>query len=132
MIKASELRIGNLYIDADNNENCVEELDCVSIVGKFGYGDLTDYETAKPIPLTEQVLVDFGLKLVEDLGDQKYYEVNQKDNIGVCLDHDEIMIYHKALGGIIPLIYDEKYFQFTHQLQNIYFALTGKELIKKQ
>lgn len=81
------------------------------------------------IPLTEEWLLKFGFIKDEDLGDMIYYQMPEKKRgYGVCFDHDEIVLYHYNILGITNLIYDSEHFQNVHQLQNIYFALTGEEL----
>lgn len=74
-----------------------------------------DPKNAKPIPLTEQWLKDFGFK---NSGNNNYKQLHytcmvRSHGINICNNHGYIQ--------------DIKY---VHQLQNLYFALTGKELIK--
>jgi hypothetical protein len=71
-----------------------------------------------PIPLTEEWLLKFGFEL--DIEDDGYSKGKYKVSVS-----DE---------GCIFFIYDSYYpieiceFKHTHQLQNLYFALTGEEL----
>lgn len=81
------------------------------------------YDDAKPIPLTKEWLIDFGFEYNEEYEYFKYmnYAVSTND-LGYCF--------------LYLLMSDEEYtalleFKHVHQLQNLYFALTGKELIKK-
>jgi hypothetical protein len=133
-MKANELRIGN-YINNEQRTELVRAVDnwriqCHLLTDKK---QETLYEVSihliKPIPLTEQWLIDFGFKKDEDLGDIIYY---QKEKYGVCLDHDELVFYATRFKNeVYNIIYDDDIFQSVHQLQNLYFALTGKELKKK-
>lgn len=87
------------------------------------------------IPLSEEWLEKFEFQLSEDLGDQKYYQIIPQDEgkgYGVCHDHEEWTFYSYDGNVVKTLIYDESQFQFVHQLQNLYFALTGTELVINQ
>lgn len=73
-----------------------------------------------PIPLDEAWLLDFGF---------------ERD--GAYWSHRNLNLQTSELknGGEIILVPNRKYvleLKYTHQLQNLYFALTGEELIRKQ
>lgn len=93
-----------------------------------------------PIPLTEEILLDFGFESVE--GDSERYnpEDKFKDNFEYRLDVGIFyrdLICKPALGWYV-FIQDSdmiekgnlksKNIYFLHELQNLYFAITGKEL----
>lgn len=131
MIKANELRIGNLlswiddneivkvkgfyitntiWVEYNYNENETDEIDC-------------QLECLKPIPLTEEWLVKFG------------FEKDKAHNCYVLYEHDTIdldlefscTLKNVTIGGFCTA--DEmKNCKYVHQLQNLYFALTGEEL----
>ena len=107
-MKANELRIGNLiYL----NEELI----------KFGFSILKfdDLNNIKPIPLTEEWLVRFGFKR-----DNKYdFTLNVKD-VGEFYTSSE---WFHGNGYITFEHFGIKLF-YLHQLQNLYFALTGEEL----
>jgi hypothetical protein len=125
-MNANELRKNNL-VDWNGEIAKISQLLELEVVFKCGETDL--YTALKPIPLTEEILLKCGFELNEDLGDMKYYQIpNEKRGFGVCFDHDEIVFYLFNIKGITNLIYDESFFQHLHQLQNLYFALTGTEL----
>lgn len=82
----------------------------------------------EPIPLTPEWLERMGFEFDEDndFGDEQFYLI--RDSEGDCI----VAIYHAKL--------DNKYFielhpnaeiKYVHQLQNLYFALTGEELVIK-
>lgn len=115
---AKELRIGNWY----NFEGEPMKLDWDDFRNtEFDYID-SRYE---PIPITEEWLIGFEFELDEDLGDQIYYK---RGKWIVCFDHEDLSFNHQLTSGITCLLYDNPCFQHVHQLQNLYFALTGKEL----
>lgn len=81
------------------------------------------YEDIKPIPLTEQCLIDFGFKKEKSLNKKtEIYRINL--DTGHIIDYRKPYIFLGHFG-----LYNIKY---VHQLQNLYFALTGKELTKNK
>ena len=84
----------------------------------------------KPIPLTEEWLLKFGFEKTDDYGDIQYYALKNsgKRHYYVCFNHDDISFGLCVFGNCTSLIYDDVFLQHIHQLQNLYFALTGEEL----
>lgn len=144
-MKASELRIGNLVF-VDNERHHPELKDTPMIVQsisrsyrqKEGYvyycnldrlipdiSDLIEYSQLikflQPIPITEEWVLKLGFnKIVDDMFGlheyiYEYYSFNIKSG---CLENGVLNV------NTIPLLY-------VHQLQNLYFALTGEELTIK-
>ena len=136
-MKASELRIGN-YVNVPNYEQCPFRIDAfehcsekfikvaqeVKLNG-FEVHPITWYgDNLQPIPLTVEWLLKFGFEksglwtyVIELQGNLKlvYYLGEKGWSIGFKSYSDFSNLY------------------YVHQLQNLYFALTGKELtIKKQ
>lgn len=111
----SELRIGNYFSDGVNILIVRKLEDYPSM--KFAEVNNTEIIDIKPIPLTEEWLVRFGFKLY---GEKEYhgnglYPILVWDN-GFWLDDNETGTINDN-----PILY-------VHQLQNIHFALTGREL----
>lgn len=119
-MKAEDVRIGNLvYYHIVDKLNEPEErdaeniIDCFDIAQMVGNPESNEY---KPIPLTEEWLLKFGftheggyLWDCKDLGYQRF-------------------IKNHLIKGYFETHYANKHIQYIHQLQNLYFALTGKEL----
>ena len=117
-IKASELRIGNYLIDS-NSRLCVVDTLSKDIIdcGIFAVHDCITTFPIQPIPLTERWLLKFGF---EELDHRRYEKKYRKSYyIGGFLVNDCFMI---SLGSALAKP------QHVHQLQNLYFALTGEEL----
>jgi hypothetical protein len=79
-----------------------------------------------PILLTQKWIRKLGFKLVSDDGDVVYYEIGRFGlKIDECLD----FYFYTKIGkdGVVLLTQID----FVHQLQNLYFALTGEELVLK-
>lgn len=122
-MKASELRIANLVL----NDGCVCEV--LSIFGgsyshcvlktRQGNEINAQCEYLSPIPLTEEWLVKFGFEKRNNAwaikNDAKIYNSN-----GFQFSIWKDLTYNT--GEISPPL------EFVHQLQNLYFALTGTEL----
>jgi hypothetical protein len=117
MIQANELRIGNLIsytIEDDLDERKkwseVSEIDAVDILHLTKFKD----KNYKPIPLTEDWLLKFGFEK-----SSYYYEIK---GIAISLGEDGRTILN-GCGEV-----NAKHCVYVHQLQNLYFALTGQEL----
>lgn len=115
-MKANELRIGNLhYYHIVDKVDEREEWDEIS---KIDIGDLyhlnlnPDDKNYNPIPLTPELLEKCGLKKYDGYG----YKVAQ----GYIIKHANGYFYHYHDLRIRV--------DYLHQLQNLVFALTGKEI----
>lgn len=126
MLKESELRIGNiiqLVFSDHTNIGIVESISTQSIQLNVIYSDgknkLADNSERQGVPLTEEWLKRFGFEEINHIVD------------GVIYKKDWLRITKYSAdwrGGHLK----EKP-QFVHQLQNLFFALTGEELtIKKE
>ena len=77
------------------------------------------YETdLEPIELTEEILLKCGFEKRED-GDYNLFKYSEVD-IVICSDFSS----WKCDG----INFSVNYIKYLHQLQNLYFALTNKEL----
>lgn len=133
-MKASELRIGNLVYVTDNLTNLIfKEITPINIHNLM---HLTGWDKSpvdiefEPIPLTEEFLLKFGFKNIDKGGNDyitytdpnhDYYlqlDVRIKDNKYLILDNsfDDLRAF-----SMVDI-------EYVHQLQNLYFALTGNEL----
>jgi len=126
MIKANELRIGNLV---SNDRSTCEILhlnggDFINCTLKTKQGNPINahYDLIEPIPLTEEWLLKAGFRKSKLEG----YEVHfiyqhQKIHSGVTAIYnaDFSMKLDNVARGI----------KYVHKLQNLYFALTGEELV---
>jgi hypothetical protein len=129
-MKASELRIGN-YIKLMFNYEDYETIQVTSDELVDVDKKRADYE---PLPLTEDWLLKFGFENI-DKGDNDYItysdsnhdyylqiDVRRKDSKYTILDNTN---YELISFSMVDIVY-------VHQLQNLYFALTGEELTIKQ
>lgn len=127
-MKSTELRIGNL-VDLGNRIGKVIDighLSCTVVDLEETQDTLEDYERTQGIPLTEEWLERFGF--------------TKSNNVAITIEYklDDLFSIWKKYGYNVFYIsqYNENDTQLinttqikeVHQLQNLYFALTGKEL----
>lgn len=118
-MKANELRIGNLLEFRVTCKVCEIQENCFYVNDELG----TEYKNTicdiKPIPLTEEWLLKFGF---------------ENDTITATKKGFDFSIGFYASGFYLCKSLDEMFgveIKHVHQLQNLYFALTGEELILK-
>ena len=113
MIKANELRIGNLIL----KNGKLHYTNYMTIRDVFGLS-VTDKVKFEPITLTEEWLLKFGFEKRND-GDFNLLKFSEVD---IVIDKD--FDCWKCDG----IYFSVNALQYVHQLQNLYFALTGEEL----
>lgn len=131
-MKASDLRLGNYLIDEDGEIFKVCSIflnhplykDCV-----FGENNLVScIYTIKPISLTEEWLLKFGF-IKDDNGN---YWIDLQTHYLELVSSNEH--YYPVYVQVPEMSHEEEQrvsmnrIVYVHQLQNLYFALTGKEL----
>ena len=119
-MKAKELRIGN-WVEIQGLESKIILVDTEGCICENEYCE--DFENnnitqnLQPIPLTEEWLVKFGFEYSDLNGDSGLWKI------------PPFQIY----GKYNQFIYDYRLdVNYVHQLQNLYFALTGEELTIKK
>ena len=119
--KANELRIGN-YLNGKQGHVIITEIRENNIV-KIQDNTSSFYvgTCLEPIQLTEEWLFKFGF--LKDLENDIFLNINayaflywQNNRVELLDDYNNFMISHC---------------DYVHQLQNLYFALTGEELSLK-
>ena len=106
-MKANELRIGN-FIYNDRNE--IFKVNWIT--------EIIESRQSTAIPLTEEWLLKFGFNKLPDCWDNDIFHLSQWDNYPlnwcVAMNKNNAVLILKL--------------KYVHQLQNLYFALTGEEL----
>jgi hypothetical protein len=110
-MKATELRIGNYIFDICKRHNrVITKIDFMKLDYKIEAG------ATQPILLTEEWLLKFGFDKKEGKFGFEYHLNNfslyTSENKVVCFVFDDFLVKINSV----------------HQLQNLYFALTGLEL----
>lgn len=121
MIKSTELRQGNKMIFRFKTDSIPEEKVIDITLRDLNHIDRHP-EFYKPIPLTEEWLVKFGFE--KSIYHCDIYELN-KNGFEISFDFKDRVINGCYLECI------ELDIKYVHQLQNLYFALIGKELTIK-
>jgi hypothetical protein len=127
-IKASELRIGNYVESYGGLIMCTglfhDRFFYVSVDPHKGYLGDTAFHMLQPIPLTPEILEKAGFVYMTE-PNENYWNYNKPD------------VYLYLNEKLEPGLYSNEYehvdvignpLQYVHQLQNLYFALTGEEL----
>lgn len=136
-ITSKDLRIGN-YVSIQNETVKVESIDDTGInlnvdyhLSEIDYGAMfnNSYPYLKPILITEEWLVKFGF----------VKEINQDDNFtNIKFTIGKVSMRKEIWKGYTDDLFNfTLYFgddclislQFLHQLQNLYYFLTGEEFL---
>jgi hypothetical protein len=134
-MKANELRSGN-YVDVYKGD-VHYGIELVNNISSMGINErlpseyyavfenpMNDELLVKPIPLTEDWLLRLGFEKTKWL----YVKYFFGDYIGVHVSDFSVGTYtHKRIAHAV-----QPSCMYVHQLQNLYFALTGEELTLKQ
>jgi hypothetical protein len=141
-MKASELRLFNLVEypnwNNDGSKAYFKIRDIYFDDGRIGLtnGSImvpgTKLEYLKPIPLTEEWLFKFGFHLRD--GFSNTFKLNVEKH-----QYDCAQITYSEKEGLLRFSNGEEkgttlipHIKYVHQLQNLYFALTGKELKQQE
>jgi len=123
-MKINELRIGNLI----QFNNLLEPTRITVVEGRFFFMfrdpdcEISNYYS--PIPLTEEWLLKLGLRKIP--ANNSYYLSAPKLKAEIHFEifrREYVCVLYCSTGSFIP-----RDIKFVHQLQNLYFALTGEEL----
>lgn len=146
MINATELRIGNWVTTEFVNEYVIIDAIHPSDVGKVELLNIkkarcfVEFTFLKPVPLTPEILEKCGFEVLNfnnkhfwirfpggEIGDYRLHVFPESGNQSFwhLSFSDNISGKQESYSGKIK-------FRYLHQLQNLYFALTGEELEIKE
>jgi hypothetical protein len=138
MIQAKELRIGNLVtksLKSGNGRKLDSRIGCEDIVRIYNNTGSFFYD---PIPITEEWLLKFGFeKCKNNWYNIKYFTDCEENLEEMKIDYNlmskRLSIYDAIedtdmVNILSHPIYTSKRLEYVHTLQNLYFALTQKEL----
>lgn len=120
-MKASELRIGNLL----EFSNGIQPNKTITVGRRFFSSasiekEDSDFEITpyyRPIPISEEWLKKFGFDLVVKEGNQGEYRVYHLNEITYNTNQGWWWKHHLTVQP-----------KYIHELQNLFFAITGREL----
>jgi len=113
MVKATELRIGNYVWGGSDRHEQIAEIFRERVVTSFRGNllNVSDYEDISPIEITQEILIKSGFT---------YIKSNK-------LEHDELgQFISQGNGFYMTEVLPEM--KYVHQLQNAFYAFTGKEI----
>jgi|ERR1700751_492507 len=130
-MEIKELRVGSLLKHGNDEVHVFSihfedrvEISCDgNNSGESNYIATVDSEKLTPIPLTEDWLIKFGFEKTKE---NEYFIDKHTVLLGVKLDplvgKTRAIVYRNASVGVMPICL------YVHQLQNLFFALSGEEL----
>lgn len=123
MISYSELRIGNRILTSRGAIIMVCNINNDGRINK-GYSHTPELASCNGIPMTENLLLKCGF---ETMGGYLELTINHEK---------ELTIYQGDKNSIVEAVFDCNGFElfrckYLHQLQNLYWCLTGTELTVK-
>lgn len=137
MIDAKELRIGNFIRWRlgggqliTGRAHAIEKHKIAIGEDENGIGYML-LQGIEPIPLTEEWLLKFGFEqeLLEEENPSEGYFYSLALSDDVYCDLEILSGDRSGFMEVYLFPYDDNFrFKYVHQLQNIYFVLTGKEL----
>jgi hypothetical protein len=134
-MKANELRIGNLVKRGD--DTCVVSLVCRSHFNACNLESGVDYGNShqsnyQPIPLTEEWLLKFKFENSKTRNWNRYFKegIYPRSFAFQFFKNGRVDFWYSDfnLGKINDLKYNPV--KYVHQLQNLYFQLTGEEILR--
>lgn len=126
MIKPNELRLGNYVAVKNHGEEVIGKVFAINenLISVDGGNNNYDYHLLEPIPLSEEILLKCGFEkeiIPRAFGVHNIY-------------YDKIIAIHE-IETFEWRVYDESdeyainvELKSIHQLMNLYFSITGKEL----
>lgn len=139
-MKSQELRIGNIFMFEDDNL-CMTTYGVVIVIkekhGRWrsitdanrGYEQDDNYIDFEPIPLTPEILEKCGFKKRRD--EEYLFSIDLDKHISIVVNKDNffpMLLQDAEFSGGELNVYSCNLINYLHQLQNLYFALTGQEL----
>lgn len=119
MIKANELRIGNIVNSLTSGGWKLAYVDIEMLKLLPRQNDPFEYMGIRPVPLTTEILYNSGFEVYHDNPRLEFFYVNKAGYYPFFIYSDrEGNFYHN----------ENLELKYLHQLQNLFFALTGSEL----
>ena len=130
-MKATDLRIGNLVTDKWSVGKYPFKIVSIgkNICHYFGNQEFSaKYEDLEPIPLTEEWLLKFGFEKAKHSHGYDCYIKDGFDFDIVSHGRYWVLAIYTDESCTDSLYFAHGRFEYVHQLQNLYFSITGSEL----
>ena len=121
-MEANELRIGNY---AKHYENGIVLTVGRTVAFKTPTNTIrVDVDDLEPIKLTEEWLLKFGFEKIYSTKVRSVFDFSEDLRFGYL----DFFGFSNTSSGVTFIGKKFEHIKYVHQLQNLYFALTGKEL----
>ena len=126
-LTATELRIGNWVFSKETNniQKITGLTEDIPFIDSITF-DYQNYDEIEPIPLTEEWLLKFGFEKDGYNCEKPFFFYFEKNGIRIN------NYYGYFLDNPNERVGKRLFIKHVHQLQNLYFALTGEELTIKE
>lgn len=128
-MKANELRIGNYVTHTNKNGTFTLKVETISNIGIQSINNggtwLFAFKEIKAIELTPQLLEQFGFEKCNDI--DAWYSIKILNEWTRLLINPKFYMAQLSINNHDTII-GQRVFADLHQLQNLYFALSGHEL----
>ena len=121
-MKANELRLGNYVIEDKKISRITGIDDETRISTDLGFFPYTFIEEINPVPLTEEWLEKFGFEKIGTNYQYKWFLLHGNNKTGTV----DFLLNEPYSGK-----YNATVLKHVHQLQNLFWCLTGQELTIK-
>ncbi len=121
MIPAFDLRIGN-WIDVRGKQTCVTGITETNVQVN-GFTTTENVEDLHPIPLSDELLKKAGFA---ERGKTALYDKVSHSGFSYHLHAQKIMIFHTEDNTLCHWLSTK--IVFLHQLQNIFYYITGNQI----
>ena len=122
MIPTFDLRIGNL-ITVSGVVYRITGISETKVSSKVHKGSFRP-EELQPIPLTAEILEKAGFKQLKKTG---WFDKVPAEGFSYKLHANRIMIFHPGENTLSHSLNTQ--IVFLHQLQNLYYCMTGREIL---
>lgn len=132
-MKAEELRLNNWVLSLGKDgiwyNSKISKIEVQNIIVGVGFK-----RKLKPIPLSEDILLKCGFEKILTFNEWRRNKILKHEHFNFPLyEHEKINMYLYPFFGGNFLFYNGctmnvSHIPYLHQLQNLYYAITGKEL----
>lgn len=132
-MKASELRIGNL-IQARGGAGIVRAIFGIDVLLTDQITDeewQPEVENCTGIPLTEEWLIKFGFERSDSINKSPSFFFKYVGGSELHINPENGVVWIERRENVFKFN-NPVLIEYVHQLQNLYFALTGEELTVKE
>jgi hypothetical protein len=122
MIPAFDLRLGN-WVNIRGNNTYITAVNSTNVT-LYGSTSCENAEQLHPIFLNDEILINAGFTRRNGT---PLYDKIQWDGFSYHLPSHRILLFHKRDNMLAHWL--ETQIVFLHQLQNVFYYITGKEII---